>query len=201
MLLPMKPRFGWAAVSEPPRSAPAHQGSGLVHPWPAPAEFDPENANSGWAVVNPTPATARTVMPVRAKPAPVTFLSRAAPPFGHIPSMGSRNVSLPSCPYRNRLNIAAKLFLVGTEFSSPVEPVLLNHTFVPIPLALDAILRDIARLGIARDNRVLAFGYIVDRPIGREFYVLPYCKLVVRHVDSRTREVVTKPWLLRPVPR
>jgi len=107
----------------------------------------------------------------------------------------------PRCPDRNRLNIAAKLFLVGTEFSSPVEPVLLNHTFVPIPLALDAILRDIARLGIARDNRVLAFGYIVDRPIGREFYVLPYCKLVVRHIAPGKGEFVTKPVAIASITR
>jgi hypothetical protein len=70
------------------RAAKVRAGAGKFrasHLWPAPAEFDPENANPGWAVVNPTPATARTLMPVRAKPAPVTFLSLAAPPFGHIP--------------------------------------------------------------------------------------------------------------------
>ena len=85
----------------------------------------------------------------------------------------------PRCPYRNRLNIAAKLFLVGTEFSSPVEPVLLNHTFVPIPLALDAILGGVAGVRTKPDDGKLASGRFVERPIGGELYVLPYDILVL----------------------
>ena len=85
------------------------------------------------------------------------------------------------------------MFLVGRRFQQAIEAVLLNHSFVPIPVALDSILRSIARLGIEPDNRVLAFGGIVDRPIGREFYVLPYCKFVVGHIAPGKGEFVTKP--------
>jgi hypothetical protein len=79
-----------------------------------------------------------------------------------------RNVRLPGCPYRNHLLLStrAKLFLVGRWIQQAIEAVLLNHPLVPIPLALDSILRRIASLGIEPDNRVLAFGGIVDRPIG-----------------------------------
>jgi hypothetical protein len=59
-----------------------------------------------------------------------------------------------------------KAILGRYRIRQAIEAVLLNHAFVPIPLALDAILRGIARLGIEPDNRVLAFGGIVDRPIG-----------------------------------
>jgi hypothetical protein len=168
-----------------------------------PPNMTPRNATSGWAAVNPTAATAQTLIPVRAKPAPVTFLpARGAATWSLFRQCVAMCAS-PGCPYRNRLLLgtSAKLFLVGRRIQQAIEAVLLNHPFVTIPLALDSILRRIARLGIEPDNRVLAFGRIVDRPIGREFYVLPYCKLVVRHVDSRTGEVVTKPWPLRPVPR
>jgi hypothetical protein len=167
------------------------------------AEYDPEKRDLGMGGRQPTAATAQTLMPVRAKPAPVTFLPARGTatwsPFRQYVAM----CASPGCPYRNclLLGISAKLFLVGCRIQQPIEAVLLNHPFVPIALALDAILRRIARLGIEPDNRVLAFSRIVDGPIGREFYILPYCKLVMRHVASRTGEVVASPWPLRPVPR
>src|SRR5580704_7065317 len=126
-----------------------------------PPNMTPRSATSGWAAVNPTAATAQTLMPVRAKPAPVTFLpARGTAIWSSFPSM-CQNVRLP----RLLLGISAKLFMVGCQIQQPIEAVLLNHPFVPIPLALDAILRRIARLGVEPDNRVLAFGRIVDGPI------------------------------------
>src|SRR6516225_1132725 len=121
-------------------------------------------------------------MPVRAKPAPVTFLSpRGAAIWSHSVNGVARCVPPPVVPTQ-QVERRRQAVLGRYRIQQPVEPVLLNHTFVPVVLALDAILRDIARLGIESDNRVLAFGRIVDRPIGREFYVLPYCKFVVRHI-------------------
>src|SRR5271166_2918607 len=103
-------------------------------------------------------ATAQPLMPMRAKPAPVTFLpARGAAtwsPFRQCVAM----CVFPGCPYRNRLLLgtSAKLFLVGRRIQQAIEAVLLNHPFVPIPLALDPVLRRIARLGIEPNNRVLA---------------------------------------------
>src|ERR1700730_15924034 len=39
-----------------------------------PPSITPRNATLGWAAVGPTAATTQTVMPMRAKPAPVAFL-------------------------------------------------------------------------------------------------------------------------------
>jgi hypothetical protein len=46
----------------------------------------------------------------------------------------------------------------------------------------------------------LAFSRIVDRPIGREFYVLPYCKFVVRHIALERVSSLQNRWPLRPLP-
>jgi hypothetical protein len=61
----------------------------------------------------------------------------------------------------------------------PIEPVLRDHAFVPIPLALDAILGSVAGVRTKPDDGELAAGRFVERPVGGELYVLPYDKLVL----------------------
>jgi hypothetical protein len=76
-----------------------------------PPNMTPRSATSEWAAVNLTAATAQTLMPMRAKPAPVTFLTARGT------ATWVRDVLFPQIPLPNRLvrGISAKLFLVALD--------------------------------------------------------------------------------------
>ena len=62
---------------------------------------------------------------------------------------------------------------------------------MPVPLALYAILRQIADLGKEADTRILAFGCLVERPIWRELHTLPRANLCSdMWVSGRARDAV-----------